>query len=71
MSRFRLSAKRAIKATLVNEEGKLLTSIYDSGFSALWQVESALLSKCTNPPRKTYFCVYDEETDTYWSNRIR
>lgn len=69
--RFKLSKNDDIKATLFNKDGKLLSSVYDSGFSSLSQIKSALLSKIPNPPRETYFSVVCYESDKFWSNRIK
>jgi hypothetical protein len=45
-SRFRLSFTDTVKATVASAQtGKFLASIYDSGFTTIKQVESALLSK--------------------------
>lgn len=68
-TRFRITESTTIKASLYNSEGKLLTTIYDSGYTRLSQVESALLSKCCNPPRETSFSILNEDQNTYWSNR--
>lgn len=67
-TRFRIKANDSLKLQLLNKEGKLLTTIYDSGFTKLSQCKEALLNKCCNPPRKTFFSIYNEEKDKYWSN---
>lgn len=46
MANFRIKQNDTIHATVCNNEnGKLLASIYDSGFTTIGQVESALLRK--------------------------
>jgi hypothetical protein len=46
MSRFRIKANDTIKASCSNKEtGKFLSSIYDSGFTTIGQVENALMRK--------------------------
>lgn len=68
-TKFRITQGSTIKAKLFDSEGNLLTTIYDSGYTRLDQVQSALLSKCCNPPKRTYFSVLNEDQDTYWDNR--
>lgn len=45
MSRFRIKYSDDIKAVACSEKGKLLATIYDSGFTTIGQVESALIRK--------------------------
>lgn len=67
-TRFRVKANDCLKLQLLDKEGKLLTTIYDSGFTTLNQCKNALLNKCCNPPKNTTFSVYNQENDTYWSS---
>lgn len=67
-TRFRISSNDTVTAQLFNKNGKLLTQIYDSGFTRISQVKSALLTKCCNPPRETKFSILNEDKQTYWSN---
>ena len=67
-TRFRVNRNDTVKAQLVDKEGKLLTSLYDSGFTTIKQCYNAVLSKCCNPPKETRFNIYNEDQDTYYSN---
>lgn len=67
--RFRIAQNDTITANLYSPSGKLLTTIYDSGYTRISQVESALLRKCCNPPRGTNFSIKNEDKGTYWTNR--
>lgn len=64
-TRFRITSKTTIKATLFNSNGQLICQIYDSGYTRIDQVKRALLSKCCNPPRNTTFVIYDTDNDRY------
>lgn len=66
---FRISQNDTIKAYLYSESGKLLTTIYDSGYTRIHQVYTALLQKCCNPPRNTKLSITNEDKQTYWTNR--
>lgn len=68
MKRFRIKKTDTLKMHLYSSSGKLLTSIYDSGYTRLSQCYDALMRKCCNPPRNTTYSVYNEENDTYWSS---
>lgn len=69
-TRFRIKVGDTIKAQLFTANGNtLLTTIYDSGYSRISQVYSALLQKCSNPPKGAKYSVYVEDNNTYWSNR--
>ena len=68
-SPFRIAESDTITASLYNASGRLLTTIYDSGYTTIKQVESALLRKCCHPPKNTQFSIKNEDKDTYWSNR--
>ena len=67
-TRFRVNRNDTVKIQLVDKEGKLLTSLYDSGFTTIRQCYNAALSKCCNPPKETRFNIYNEDQDTYYSN---
>ena len=67
-TRFRIKYEATIKACLYTKEGKLITTLYDSGFTSLKQVHQTLLSKVCNPPKNTKFSVLNTDSDTYWSN---
>ena len=68
-TKFRIGKDDTITAYLYAPTGRLLTTIYDSGYTNLEQVENALLRKCCHPPRETKFSVTNETKQTYWSNR--
>ena len=67
-TRFRVNRNDTVKVQLVDKEGKLLTTLYDSGFTTIKQCYNVVLSKCCNPPKKTGFNIYNEDQDTYYSN---
>ena len=67
-TRFRVNRNDTVKVQLVDKEGKLLTSLYGSGFTTIKQCYNAVLSKCCNPPKETRFNIYNEDQDTYYSN---
>ena len=67
-TRFRVNRNDTVKIQLVDKEGKLLTSLYDSGFTTIKQCYNAVLSKYCNPPKETGFNIYNEDQDTYYSN---
>ena len=63
MSRFRIKAKDTVKASCNNKEtGKFLASIYDSGFTTIRQVESALMRKIPyTSARHIDICIVNED----------
>ena len=65
--RFRVNKNDSIKAKLVNKDGKLLVTLYDSGFASIDEVRRALLRKAVNPPKGTKINIFNIDTDTYWS----
>ena len=67
-TRFRVNRHDTVKIQLVDKGGKLLTTLYDSGFTTIRQCYNAVLSKCCNPPKETRFNIYNEDKDTYYSN---
>jgi hypothetical protein len=69
MRRFRITSETTIKATLFNSDGKLIAQLYDSGYTRIDQVKSALLSKCCYLPKNVSFGIHDVDNDRYWSNR--
>lgn len=68
-TRFRVSHSDTITGNLYSPNGKLLTIVYDSGFTTIKQVERALLRKCCHPPKGTKFSIKNEDKGTYWTNR--
>lgn len=67
-TRFRVNRNDTVRIKLVDKEGKLLTSLYDSGFTTIKQCYNAVLSKCCNPPKNTKFSIYNEDQNTYYLN---
>lgn len=43
--RFRIAYNDTIRAYIYNSRGKLLATLYDSGFTTIKQVETALINK--------------------------
>ena len=74
MSRFRIKANDTIKASCSNKEtGKFLSSIYDSGFTTIGQVESALFHKIPFTSAKHIdICIVnqDEQTSKTYTKKI-
>lgn len=66
MSRFRIKANDTIKAFCNNKEtGKFLSSIYDSGFTTIGQVENALMSKIPYTNAKHIdICIVNQDEQT-------
>ena len=67
-NRFRVNRNDNVRIKLVSKDGKLLTTLYDSGFTTIKQCYDAVLSKCCNPPKETEFNIYNEDQNTYYSN---
>ena len=64
-TRFRIKANDTIKATMsADNTGKLLATVYDSGFSTIGEVVNKLISKVpyTNSG-KVYISIYNQETE--------
>lgn len=43
--RFRIAYNDIIRANILNMEGKVLATVYDSGFTTIKQVETTLINK--------------------------
>ena len=74
MRRFRIKENDTISASAFNSEsGKLLASLYDSGFTTIGQVESALLRKIPYTIAKkidiTIINKY-EETSKFYTKKV-
>lgn len=67
-TRFKLSRNDTVEANLYTSNGKLLTTLYDSGYSNLAQIHSRLIQKYPNPPSNTKFSVFVRDSEKYWSN---
>lgn len=65
--RFRVNKNDAVRAKLVDKDGKLIVSLYDSGFTSIEEVRIALLRKAVNPPKGTKINIFNIDADTYWS----
>jgi hypothetical protein len=74
MSRFRIKANDTIKASCSNKEtGKFLSSIYDSGFTTIGQVENALMRKIQYTNAKHIdICIVnqDEQTSKTYTKKV-
>lgn len=74
MTNFRIKNNDTVYATVCNaESGKLLASIYDSGFTTIGQVESALLRKIPYTSAKKLDITIvnkDEQTSKSYTKRI-
>jgi len=68
-TRFRITYNDDIKAYLLDKQGNLLTSIYDSGYTRISQVKQALLNKCCNPPKGVDITISNVEKYTYYTTR--
>lgn len=68
MKRFRISKHDMVKAHIFNKDGKLLTTLYDSGFTTIDQIKTTLRGK-VNGYNKTSISISNEDKQTYWSNR--
>jgi hypothetical protein len=64
-NRNRISTKDTIKATSFDINGKIISSIYDSRFSSIRQVISALTTKAGWLKKIKYITIYNE--DKCWS----
>ena len=64
-TRFRIKENDTIKATISDDNtGKLLATVYDSGFTTIGEVVSRLLSKCEYTSARTvYISIYNQETE--------
>jgi hypothetical protein len=71
MKRFRIRQLDTIKATLVSENGKLLSSVYDSGFSSISEVKSRLISKVPYYSGRVYsVCISNLDKEEYKSFNV-
>lgn len=63
----RLGKNKEVKASAYDKDGKLITSIYDSGFERISEVLQALRCKACNPKRfdEVGITVDDEEYHRY------
>lgn len=68
-TRFRIAQNDTITGHLYNKDGKLLTQIYDSGFTNIGQVKSILLKKMDIPPKIVRLSIHNEDKQTYWTNQ--
>jgi len=72
--KFRIKENDTIYATVSNKEsGKLLASLYDSGFTTIGQVESSLLRKIPyTSAKKLDFTVTnkDEQTSKCYTKKV-
>lgn len=64
-TRFRIKANDNIKAVMFDDKtGKLLITVYDSGFTTIGEVVSKLISKVTYiNSGKVYISIYNQDTE--------
>lgn len=69
-TKFRVSANDTIKA-MIFSNNKLVSQLYDSGFTTINQVKTTLKNKLNDYNKKGSFTysILNETKDTYWSNR--
>jgi len=74
MTRFRIKNSDTVYATVSNKEtGKLLASTYNSGFTTIGQVESALLRKISFTSTKYIdICIVnqDEQKSKIYTKKV-
>ena len=64
-TRFRISKNDTIKATISDSNGKLLSSLYDSQFTTISEVVSALIGKVAHTSTKMVnITIFNEDKDT-------
>lgn len=72
MKRFRISKLDTIKASAVSSDGKLLSSLYDSGFSRIKAVEYVLLAKIPHYAGKEIEVrITNQDEETFKSYTIK
>ena len=64
-TRFRISKNDTVKATMSNNNGMLLASLYDSQFTTISEVVSALVRKVQHTStRKVNITIWNQDKDT-------
>ncbi len=72
MSRFRIRENDTVSATACNTEGKLKSSLFDSGFTTIEQVKNALLRKLPlYGGKKLIISITNLDKETYKDFTIR
>lgn len=68
---FRIGQHDTVIACLFNSNYKVIATIYDSGFTTIGQVKSALLIKVNDYDKKgSYnYSIVNKNKGTYWTNR--
>lgn len=70
-TRFRVKQNDTVKAYASNTEGKLLASLYDSGFTRKSQIDNRLINKIPHySGKKIQISISNEDTNTYTSYLI-
>ena len=65
-----MTRRDTIKAYVSDSEGKLLASVYDSGFTTIGQVKRALISKIPYSSSKTLkFQITNQDKETTWYSK--
>ena len=63
---FRIKESDTVRANVLNMEGKVLATVYDSGFTTKKQVESTLLRKIPHfSGQKVEIGIFNIDKDTY------
>lgn len=63
---FRIKESDTVRAHVLNMEGTILATIYDSGFTTIKQVQSALLRKIPHfVGRKVDISIFNIDKDIY------
>jgi hypothetical protein len=69
---FRIKDSDTIRANALNKEGKVIASLYDSGFTTKKQVESALLRKIPHfSGRELEIGIFNIDKDAYKRYKIK
>lgn len=67
---FRMTRRETIKAYVSTADGKLLASVYDSGFTTIGQVKRALISKIPYTSSKSLvFQITNQDRETTWNSK--
>ena len=65
MTRMIIRPQDTIKARLFDKKGKIIASVYDSGFCTVSQVIDALKSRTINPHSLKNVAIYNMDRDFY------